>query len=242
MSIALSLDHSKRTTAVYARVSTLHQSTGLDAQIRALRDWCAQNKIVNYSIYQDEGISGAKDSRHSLDRMMVDVEAGKVERVVVYSFSRYARSTTHLMKALKKFKEDDVSFVSITERIDTESPIGAAMFTVISAISQLERDLIVERVKNGLKAAKARDIQIGRKKTRPSELIRRLRSKGLAFREISRIEGCSQGAISAELVEWRKEKEDGINKMLGHDIPALPLQENSDPIPQSKNTLEIIRY
>ena len=78
--------------------------------------------------------------------MMRDVEEGKIDRVVVYSFSRYARSTRHLLSALETFKSLGVGFVSTTENLDTNTPLGVAIFSIISSISQLERDLIRERV------------------------------------------------------------------------------------------------
>lgn len=74
----------KKVTALYARTSTSMQASGLDAQVRALRRYCAQKEITDYVIYEDDGISGAKASRPALDRMMKDVEEGKIERVVVY--------------------------------------------------------------------------------------------------------------------------------------------------------------
>src|SRR5690606_23133975 len=124
--------------------STANQGTGLDAQVRALRAYCQQSEIKDYVIYEDEAISGVKDSRPALNRLMKDVDEGKIERVCVYSFSRYARSTTHLLKALEVFKKKQVAFVSLTEKIDTDTPLGIAVFTIIGAISQLERDLIRE--------------------------------------------------------------------------------------------------
>ncbi len=202
----------KKFTAAYARTSTAMQSSGLDAQVRALRRYCTEREITDYVIYEDDGISGAKKSRPALNRMMKDVEEGRIDRVIVYSFSRYARSTSHLLQALTIFKEKEVAFVSITENIDTDTPLGVAVFSIISAISQLERDLIRERVINGLKAAKERGVKIGRKKTRPSALIRRLRSKGLTYAAIAKIANCSQGAVSTELKLWEKEKQEGTEQ------------------------------
>lgn len=138
--------------------------------------------------------------------MMALVDEGLVERVIVYSFSRYARSVTHLLSGLEKFKEMDVSLISFTEAVDTNSPMGRAFLVLIAAISQLERDLIVERVKNGLKNARAKGIHIGRKKTRPSELIRQLLKKGIPYRTISAICGTSSGSINAERKAMLKEE------------------------------------
>lgn len=134
--------------ALYARVSTDQQSTGLESQVRILKDYCQKNEILNYEIFMDEGISGTKSSRPALDRMMVAVNQGEVGSVVVYSFSRFVRSTTHLLNALQVFKNKNVSFVSITEKIDTSTPVGIAVFSILAAISQLERDLIADVIKN----------------------------------------------------------------------------------------------
>lgn len=215
------------------------QISGLDAQVRALRRYCAQNDITDYVIYEDDGVSGAKASRPALDRMMKDVEDGKIERVIVYSFSRYARSTSHLLRALETFKSLNVAFVSTTENLDTNTPLGVAIFSIISSIAQLERDLIRERVINGLKAAKERGVHIGRKKTRPSALIRRLRSKGLTFRAIAELANCSQGSVALEMKAWEKEKAEGIERDLDAEIQEelqpttvrKKEEEDSDPPP-----------
>jgi DNA invertase Pin-like site-specific DNA recombinase len=180
-------------------VSTGNQSTGLESQVRALRDYCTRNNISDYIIYEDENQSGTKHSRPALDRMMNDVRDGLIEKVIVYSFSRYARSVTHLLRALDEFKKLNVGFVSITESIDTNTPLGAAVFVILGACAQLERDLIAERVSNGLRNAKAKGIHIGRIKMRDSDLIRKLRASGMTYREVARIAKCSTGAVSAEM-------------------------------------------
>lgn len=191
--------------ALYARVSTADQKTGLESQIRALKEFCERKQIIHYELFTDENFSGAKVSRPSLDRMMEAVRKGELSTVIVYSFSRFARSTTHLLSALEEMKKHETEFISLTEQIETNSPMGRAFFTVIAAISQLERELIVERVKNGLKNAKMKGVHIGRKKTRPSELIRTLRRSGLSYSAIAKITNVSEGAIGAELAAWKQE-------------------------------------
>ena len=119
--------------------------------------------------------------------------------LVVPNFSRFARSTRHLLDALEFFKKHNCEFVSLSEKVDTSSPMGRAFFTIISAISQLERELISERVTNGLKNAKAKGKRIGRPKTRPSQSIRSLRADQYSYREIAKILGISHMAVAREL-------------------------------------------
>jgi len=194
-------------TALYARVSTDQQTTGLESQVRILKDYCSKNDILNYEIFMDEGISGTKSSRPALDRMMTAVQSGEVSAVVVYSFSRFARSTTHLLNALQVFKQNNVSFVSITEKIDTSTLVGIAVFSILAAISQLERDLIAERVKAGLANARAKGKHIGRQKMRDSDLIRKLLKAGVTYRRIAEIAKCSHGCVHAEKIAMKLEEE-----------------------------------
>ena len=196
----------KQVACLYARVSTDMQATGLESQVRALKLYCQHNEISEFEIFADEGISGAKESRPALNRLMESVEAGTVSHVIVFSFSRFARSTTHLLKALQKFKDKGVQFVSLSEKVDTGSAIGIAIFTILGAISQLERELIAERVRNGLANARAKGKILGRKKMRNSVLIRELLKSGLSYRQISVIAKCSHGSVHAEVLALKKEQ------------------------------------
>jgi putative DNA-invertase from lambdoid prophage Rac len=209
----------RRRAALYARVSTADQSKGLDAQIFALRNFCEQNKITEYELFADENQSGTKSSRPALDRMMKAVEGGEIDTVIVFAFSRFARSVTHMLKGLEIMKVNKTNFVSLTEKLDLNTSLGHVVFVIISAIAQLERDLIAERVRNGLAAAKARGKRIGRERKRNDALIHSLLKAGLSFREIARIAKCSHGSVSAskkeylekvELENKRKQEEDVI--------------------------------
>lgn len=190
--------------ALYSRVSTANQSTGLEAQERALELFCKQSSITIFKKFSDSNVSGAKASRPLLDQLMKEVEEGNVSKVVVYSFSRFARSTRHLLDALEIFKKHKVEFVSISEQIDTSSAIGTAFFTIIGAIAQLERELISERVKNGLKNAMAKGKRVGRPKTRPSQSILALHSENYSYREISKLLGISHTAVSREIKNFKR--------------------------------------
>jgi DNA invertase Pin-like site-specific DNA recombinase len=195
-----------RRTALYARVSTGNQATGLDAQIRALRIFCEQNHIANYELYADENQSGTKASRPALDRMMKAVEDGEIENVIVFAFSRYARSVSHMLRGLECMRKHQTNFVSLSEKLDLNTSLGNVVFVIISAISQLERDLIAERVRNGLAAARARGAKIGRARKRNQVLIESLIESGLSYRNIAKIAKCSHGSVHAAKLEYLAKK------------------------------------
>lgn len=225
---------SKRKVCLYARVSTQDQASGLESQARALREYCRINNITDYELFADEGISGTKASRPALDRMMKAVRDNEVECVVVYSFSRYARSTTHMLNGLEEMKKTNTNFVSLTEKIDTNSPIGKAVFVIISAIAALERDLIAERVKNGLANARAKGKLIGRKKLRDSDLIRKLLKAGMTYRAISEVAKCSHGSVHQEKLAMKREEALAAKKKLeeesqekAHMTPTVHFPEPS---------------
>lgn len=222
--------------ACYARVSTIDQTTGLESQIRVLKQYCESNSIEKVEFYTDEGISGTKSSRPGLDRLMLAVQNDEISSVVVYSFSRFARSTTHLLQALQTFKKKDVHFVSLTEKIDTNSAVGLAIFSILAAISQLERDLISDRVRVGLANARAKGRLIGRKKLRDSDLIRKLLKAGMSYRQISVVAKCSHGSVSAERAAMRKEDLELKRKLEEQAAAEQQLQESAVIFPELNPT------
>ena len=136
--------------AIYVRVSTLDQvlnGYGLDAQERALRQWCADNGYEVYELYADKGISGKDiDHRPDMSRLIRDAEARKFSVVVFWSLSRITRSVADLYNLTEKLLSWDVSMVSYTEPIDTTSSMGRALMGIMGVYSQLERELTTERV------------------------------------------------------------------------------------------------
>jgi len=181
--------------ALYARVSTTDQST--DSQLLDLRRYVSERGWNIFKEYVDEGISGTKDSRPALNELMDDAKKRRFDVVLVWRFDRFARSTKHLILALEEFRNLGVEFVSYQENIDTSSPLGSAIFTIISAVAQLERDIIAERVKAGLRRAKENGKKLGRPKAAVDiEEVLRLREDGLSVRAISKKVGISHTKIA----------------------------------------------
>ncbi len=130
---------------------------------------------------------------------MKDVREGRIGTVIVYSFSRFARSTKMLIDTLYEFELLKVNFISVSENLDLAIPLGRAMFTIISALSSLERELIAEKSRLGVMAARARGKQIGRPRTVADDVIVALRDKGLSYREIAKMLKVGQGSITAAI-------------------------------------------
>jgi len=171
--------------AVYARVSTVDQST--ESQLLDLRKYVSARGWQIYREFVDEGISGTKDSRPALDQLMDDARKRRFDVVFVWRFDRFARSTRHLINALEEFRNLNIDFVSYQENIDTSSPLGSAIFTIISAVAQLERDIIAERVKAGLRRARENGKKLGRPRVVvDTTRIAVLRGQGRSWAEISK--------------------------------------------------------
>lgn len=129
--------------------------------------------------------------------MLADCDQGSIESVVVYSFSRFARSTKHLILALERFDSLAIRFISITENLDTSTAFGRTIFQIIASIAELERELIRERVRTGLKNAKAKGKQIGAKqKYVDLTIFKELSDKGMSSREIARILQTSHSTVN----------------------------------------------
>jgi len=180
--------------AIYARVSTSDQST--ESQLLDLRRYVRERGWLLFNEYCDNGISGTKDSRPALNELMNAARKRRFDTVLVWRFDRFARSTKHLILALEEFRGLGIDFVSYQENIDTSSPLGSAIFTIISAVAQLERDIISERVKAGLRRAKANGKKLGRPKALVEvEALRGLRSEGLSLRQIGNQLGISRTTV-----------------------------------------------
>jgi len=178
--------------AIYARVSTTDQSP--ESQLRDLRQY-AEARAFEISEYVDTGFSGAKQNRPSLDRLMEDARKRRFDCILVWRFDRFARSTKHLLLALDEFRGIGVQFISYQENIDTTSPLGQALFTILSAVAQLERDLIRERVRAGLRNARAKGKKFGRPRAQiDADRVAALRRDGLSWSQVCRTLNVSKGS------------------------------------------------
>ena len=157
-----------------------------EMQLRELRDYCQRRGWQIKDEYIDAGISGAKDSRPELNRLVADAHKRLFDVVVVWRFDRFARSVSHLLRALETFGSLGIEFVSLSEQVDTSTPAGKMVFTVLGAVAELERSLIAERVRAGLRNARARGKQLGRpRKAAHASEIAKLRSQGASWRAIA---------------------------------------------------------
>jgi DNA invertase Pin-like site-specific DNA recombinase len=131
-------------------------------QLRELREFCERRAWSVSEEYVDVGISGSKENRAELNRLMADAHRRRSDAVAVWKFDRFARSVSHLLRALEIFKALGIDFDSLSEQVDTSTPTGKMVFTVLGAVAELERSLIAERVHAGIRNARAKGKTLGR--------------------------------------------------------------------------------
>jgi DNA invertase Pin-like site-specific DNA recombinase len=179
--------------ALYMRVSTLDQHP--ETQLYDLRQMASQRGYEIVQEYTDR-ISGAKSRRQGLDQMMVDARRGRFDVVLVWASDRIARSVKHFLDVLDELNRLNIEYVSFRENIDTGGPLGRAIVVIIGAIAELERNLIVERVRAGMRRARLEGRHIGR---RPLDLDRAAivqdRKHGQSLGQIARTHSASRATI-----------------------------------------------
>ncbi len=198
-----SKDQEGTRTALYLRVSTPDQKP--DLQFDGLRDYAMRAGLDIVQDYCDVGVSGRREGRPRLNALMAAARNHEIDCVLVWKFDRFARSTRHLLAALEEFNHLGVRFVSVQDQIDTDSPMGRAMFTIIGAMAELESSLISERVTAGMRAAETRGKHLGRPAT-PQRLIAEIESLAtstdLSIRQIqSKIAGRASRGLVGEITK-----------------------------------------
>jgi len=194
--------------ALYARISTNGHGQDVTMQTRELKEYIERRGWQLAGEYVDVGISGTKEKRPELDRLMADAHRRRFDAVVVWKFDRFARSVSHLLRALETFKAQGIEFVSFSEQMDTSTPAGKMVFTVLGAVAELERSLIVERVRAGLRNAKAKGKRLGRpRKILDTQRIATLRAQGVGWKRIAAGMGVGVGTIYRVALEGSKIRE-----------------------------------
>jgi DNA invertase Pin-like site-specific DNA recombinase len=191
--------------AVYERVST-NNGQNPESQLRELRDYCMRRSSTLPCEYVDVGISGIKEKRPELDRLMLDAHHRRFDAVVVCRFDRLARSVSHLLRALEDFRSLGIEFVSLSEQVDTSTPTGKMVFTVLGAVAELERNLIRERVISGIRNAQAKGKKLGRPRKVPNpDIIAKMRAEGASWRTVGTNLGVSAATAysSAKKGVWK---------------------------------------
>lgn len=190
---------SKR-VALYLRVSTLDQHP--ETQRYDLRQMAQQRGLEIVQEYVDHGISGTRTRRPALDQMMADARRGRFDIVLVWACDRLARSTKHFLEVLDELNRLNIEFVSFREQLDTGGALGRAVVVIISAIAELERSLIVERVRAGMRRARLEGRHIGR---RPLDVDRaavlRHRERGYSLTQIAKTFGIGRATVSRIIKE-----------------------------------------
>lgn len=183
-----------KTLALYARVSTTDKGQDPEMQLRELRDYARLHNLTVFREYVDSGISGSKDSRPQLNALMVDAQARKFDAVAVWKLDRFSRSLRMLINSLEVLAGAQVSFISLRDNLDLTTPAGRLMFQMIGAFAEFEREIIRERVRAGLRNARAKGKRLGRKpkkamRSGDAKRILEMRAAGMTFREIARETG-----------------------------------------------------
>jgi len=198
LQIVKSSDSSPRKVlvAAYSRVSTIGHGQDPSMQTRELTEYCQRRGWEIFDYYVDNGVSGKRDSRPALNRLMTDAHARRFDVVICWRFDRFSRSVSHLCRALETFNALDIQFVSLCEQVDTNTPTGKLVFTILGAVAEGERNLIAERVRSGLRNARAKGKILGRpKKDVDVDRIKSLRASGLSWRSIAANMGLSVGTV-----------------------------------------------
>jgi DNA invertase Pin-like site-specific DNA recombinase len=185
------------------RVSTVDQHP--ESQLLDLQQLASQRGFEVVQVYSDHGVSGARLKRPALDRLMADARRGRFQVLAIWSIDRLARSTRHFLELLDELQQLGIEFVSLRENLDTAGSLGRAVVIIISAIAELERNLIIERVRAGMRRARLEGRRLGR---RPLELDReailRDRARGLSWAELAKLHRASRTTIRRIAAECAK--------------------------------------
>jgi DNA invertase Pin-like site-specific DNA recombinase len=194
--------------ALYACVSTLNGQDP-EMQLSELREYASRRGWTITSEYVDQGVSGSKESRPQLNQLMANAHRRKFDAVLVWKIDRFGRSLKHLVNALADLCAYNVAFVSFRDNLDLSTPSGRLMFQIIGAMAEFERSLIKERVKAGLRNARAKGKKFGRPRAQiDADRVAALRREGFSWSQVCRTLNVSKGSAQRS-VAWLTEKHSG---------------------------------
>ena len=180
--------------AIYVRVSTPDQH--VESQLYDLRELASQRGFDVVYEYEDRGVCGKKARRPGLDALMADARRKRFSVVLVAAFDRIARSTRNFLQVIDELDSMGIEFISRRENVDTSGPMGRLFVTIISAIAELERSLVVDRVKSGMRRAKLEGRQIGRSRLDVNrEQIVHDRRSGMSLTKVAKKHGISRASV-----------------------------------------------
>lgn len=196
----MSTDNETR-VALYCRVSTSDKGQDFDMQLLPLRDFCKARGWTIYNEYVDIGVSGSKDKRPALDKLLNDARKRKIDAIAVWKLDRWGRSLQHLINSLSELQSLGIAFVSYQENIDLSTPAGKMMFHVIGAMAEFERELIRERVRAGIQNARKKGVKVGRKAIPPviCDKVKEMKEQGFTIRAIAKKMKLSIGVVHKTL-------------------------------------------
>ncbi len=190
--------------AIYTRVSTVDQHP--ETQILDLRQMAHQRGYEIVCEYVDK-ITGTKAKRPGLDELLRDARRGQFDVVLVWASDRLARSVRHFLEVLDELNHLNIEFVSFREQLDTGGPLGRAVVVIIGAVAELERNLIVERVRAGMRRAKLEGRHIGRKPlVVDREALLQERARGRSLTQIAHTFRVSRASVSRLLKQAKEEQ------------------------------------
>jgi DNA invertase Pin-like site-specific DNA recombinase len=211
--------------ALYVRVSTPDQD--VESQLYDLRELAAQRGFEVVHEYEDRGVCGKKARRPGLDALMADARRKKFSVVLVAAFDRIARSTRNFLQVIDELDSMGIEFISRRENVDTSGPMGRLFVTIISAIAELERSLVVDRVKSGMRRARLEGRQIGRARldVDRQQVIDDRRS-GLSLTQVAKKHGISRASVCRLMKEASRSQEASIPTLAGN-APSKPVLRES---------------
>ena len=204
--------NSTKRVALYARVSTANGQQDPEMQLRELREYAEHRGLTIIGEYIDR-MTGSKDSRPALNRLMTDAQRRKFDAVLVWKLDRFGRSLRHLVNALAELEALGLTFISLRDNLDLSTPSGRLMFQIIGAMAEFERALIQERVRAGLRNARAKGKRLGRPRVIvDASRIASLRVQGRSWSQIVAETGASKGTAQRAVVALPKIGQDAKTK------------------------------